>query len=161
MPSKTLNWKYIRILFVSTGIISGFQIHVQKLRFPFPWTFSLAAIIIVPLMILAVIAVNSNRLPRFWNPPCWDINPFSLNEPYQFFHTISWQTIVSGVVGCLLLPWTGYLYAGQAVLPIAFGFSVLLGIYLSMQIFHKHFRVKFISAKVAFFGYWQKPKAIK
>jgi hypothetical protein len=161
MTLKALNWKYIRIAFVSTGIISGFQIHNQKTGFPSPWIFSIIVLFIVPLMMLAVIAMNSKRLPRFWNLPCWEINPLSLSEPFQFFHTISWQAIVSGVVGFVLLPLTGYSYAGQAMLPIVFGFSALLGLYLSMRVFHNRFKDKHISAKVVFFGYWQKPKAVK
>lgn len=161
MSIKAINWKYIRILFVSTGIISGFQIHTQKIGFPFPWIFSSVVLIIVPLMVLAVIAMNSKRLPRFWNPPCWEINPLSLSEPFQFFHVVSWQVIVSGIVGFVLLPWTGYSYAGQAVLSIVFGFSVLLGLYVSMRVFHNHFRDKNISAKAVFFGYWQKLETMK
>ncbi len=160
MATLTLNWRYIRILYVSTAIISGFQLH--KAQFPAPWIFSLIALIVMPLMMLAVIAMNAPRLPRFWNLPQWDTNPFLLrSEPFQLFHVIAWQAIASGAVGCLLLPWTGISSAGQATVSIAFGVSVLLGIYLSVHVFRKRFRDKFISAKAVFLGSWQKPKAVK
>jgi hypothetical protein len=161
MSLKTLNWKYIRLAFVATGIISGSQLHNQEAGFPAPWIVSLFILIVGPLMMLVVLAMNSKRLPQFWNPPCWEINPLSLNEPFQFFHTIAWQILVSGVVGFVLLPWVGFSSAGQAMLPIAFGFSLLLGLYLGMKAFHDRFEEKHISAKVAFFGYWQKPKKTK
>ena len=57
--------------------------------------------------------------------------------------------------------WEGNLYAGQAVLSIAFGISGLLGIYLSMRVFHKRFRNKLFSAKAAFLGSWQQSKSVK
>ena len=160
MSTLTLNWRYIRILFISTGIINGFQIH--KDQFPLPWVFSLIVLIVIPLMILAVVAMNAKRLPRFWNLPQWDTNPFLLrSEPFQILHVIAWQAIVCGVVGYLLLPWTGILSAGQATVSIAAGVSFLLGIYLSVRVFRKRFRDKFISAKAIFLGSWQKPKSIK
>ena len=165
MSIKTLNWKYVRILLVSTGIISGFQFLKAKLaspiNFPSPLVISLITLIIIPLLMLAVATMNAKRLPKFWNPPQWDINPFSLNEPFQLFHVMSWQVIVSGVVACLLLPWAKVSYTGYAVLNIVSGISGLLGIYISMRVFHKRLRKKVVSIKDAFFGSWQESKSVK
>ena len=156
----SLSWKHIKILYVSTAIISGFQLH--KAHFPAPWIFSIITLIAMPLMMLVVVAMNASRMPRFWNLPQWDTNPFLLrSEPFHFFHVIAWQAIASGVVGYLLIPWTGISAAGQATVSIAFGISLLLGIYLSVNVFRKRFRDKSISAKAVFFGSWQKPKSVK
>ena len=160
MSTPTLNWRYIRILFISTGIISGLQLH--KEQFSLPLVFSLMVLIFVPMMILAVMAMNASRMPRFWNLPQWDTNPFLLrSDPFQILHVVAWQAIVAGAVGYLLLPWTGISSAGQETVSIAAGVSFLLGIYLNVRVFRKRFRDKFISAKAIFLGSWQKPKSVK
>lgn len=160
MSTLTRNWRYIRILFISTGIISG--VLLPKDQFPLPWEFSLMILIVMPLMVLAAVAMNASRLPRFWNLPQWDTNPFLLrSDPFQMFHVVGWQGIVAGTVGYLLLPWAGISSAGPATFYMTTGVGFLLGIYLSVHVFRKHFRDKFISAKTVFFGSWQKPKSVK
>jgi hypothetical protein len=122
-------------LFVLTGLYAGFQLHSSE--FPEPWLSSIIVLIAMPLMLLLVTAMNAAKRRRQpWHPPDWNMNPFSFSEPFQFFHMVAWQTIVSGLVGCLLLPWFGPASAGQAALSVAFGVSCLLGIQLSMRVFH-------------------------
>ena len=160
MSTLTRNWRYIRILFISTGAISG--VLLPKDQFPLPWVFYLMVLIVAPLMVLAVMAMNASRLPRFWNLPQWDINPFLLrSEPFQLLHVVAWQAIVAGAVGYLLLPWTGISSAGPATFYMSTGVGFLLGIYLSVHVFRKRFRDKFISAKTVFLGSWQKSKSVK
>ncbi len=160
MSTPTRNWRYIRILFISTGIITG--VFLPKDQFPLPWEFSLMELIVAPLMILAVVAMNASRLPRFWNLPQWDTNPFLLrSEPFQILHVVGWGAIVAGTVGYLLLPWKGISSAGPATFYLTAGVGFLLGIYLSVHVFRKRFRDKFISAKMVFFGSWQKPRSVK
>jgi hypothetical protein len=160
MSTLTRNWRYIRILFISTGIISG--VILPKNQFPLPWVFSLMVLIVVPLMVLGVVAMNASRLPKFWNLPQWDTNPFLLRtDPFQILHVVAWQAIVAGAVGYLLLPWTGISSVGSATFYMTAGVGFLLGLYLSVYVFRKRFRDKFISAKAVFLGSWQKPKPVK
>jgi hypothetical protein len=158
MSIENINWKYIRLLYVATGIISGYKIQSQGEGFSSPWILSIFIVIIFPFMMFMVVAMNSKRLPKFWNPPNWEANPFSSNEPFQFFHTVLWQAIVTGVTGCLLFPWIGNASAGQSVFYIAVGIGGLLGILLSIRRFPNRFKNKRISTKAVLLGAWQESK---
>ena len=149
----TRNWRFARILFISTGLISG--IVLAKDQFPLSWSFILMVLIVVPLMVLITMAMNVSRLPRFWNLPQWNISPFSIRgDPFQLIHVVAWQAIVAGAVGHLLAPWVGNSSPGAATFMLAFGVGFLFGIYLSVRIFRKRIRDKAASAKNVFLGVW-------
>ena len=138
MNSK--KWLYIRLLLVGTGIIQGLRLSPSG--FPYPWVISVVLLLLVPLMMVAVIKLNLKRgfIADVLHQPDWDRNPFSLSQPFDFFHVIAWQSIITGIVSGFRVPWVGVALLGQAAVVLSFGFSALLGIKVCENVFRDRFR---------------------
>jgi hypothetical protein len=127
-------WTYIRILIiVVTGMLNG--INVSELDGVSPWLMIGASIIVMPLLMVIVTAMNARRYDAVWYPPSWHANPFTFKQPFQFFHLIAFQAFFSALAILVRSFWVDTSLILQVILNLSFGLGALTGIYFSMIIF--------------------------
>ncbi|MDM4769972.1 hypothetical protein [Solimonas sp. SE-A11] len=84
--------------------------------------------IVSMLFVVGMQRINP-RSASVWRYPNWDINPFLLNEPLQFFHLGGYSFIAVGVGSALRLLVLGQAIPVSVMFAPAAGAGVLAGVY--------------------------------
>jgi hypothetical protein len=89
-------------------------------------------LIAVPFMLLLVVGFQAFNpfSARRWTKPTWFSNPFNLRDPLQFFHMGAYHFLAGGLGALLSVPFRGIIALPMALLLLACGAGVLLGIQL-------------------------------
>lgn len=135
-------WLVIRAAVLLSGTL-GANLFVPRPTSPFAggsillvfmfFSFGLISMVFV----LGVQAFNP-RSAAVWAKPTWQVNPFSLKQPLQFFHLMGFYMIAAGIaaVGLTLIKQRLGL---EPLLPIALGVGILLGIKCCMFLYRRKF----------------------
>jgi len=126
-------WTYIRIICVATGILNGLATNMQS--DVSPWLLAGVATIVMPLLMIIVVAMNSRRFDPVWLAPSWHTNPFALKQPFQFFHMVAFMAFTTSITILIRSFWVSISLLPQAILNLAFGLGLLVGIYICMIIY--------------------------
>ena len=143
--NKHTKWYWVRVaLVVCSFIIGPFYTTPEAVSSSgVDWIASLFVLIIMPfgmLFVISIQALNPISAPE-WRKPSWDINPFLLKEPLQFFHLAAFFFMACGIGACLSLIFRGMEAAPLAVLLFSCGLSVWFGVQISMKIYKKKKRI--------------------
>jgi hypothetical protein len=84
--------------------------------------------------VIGVQAINP-RSAKTWRKPSWEINPFLLQEPLQFFHFAAYSCLAAGIVACFTLLYGDPAAASLAVMLLSAGAGLRLGVQLSLYVF--------------------------
>jgi hypothetical protein len=139
--NKHTKWFWVRIGLLIYGFIMGLFYPSQAAvnDSGVDWMASLMVIIIMPFGMLFVIGIQAfNPISATeWRKPSWEINPFLLKEPLQFFHLCAFFFIASGLSACLSVTFRSVEGAPLAVLILSCGVAAWLGVQMSVQVFKK------------------------
>lgn len=103
------------------------------------WSDVVTTLVIAPVGLLFVVGIQrlNPRSASVWRYPSWDINPFTLKEPLQFFHFAGYVSLAGGL---------GLLAHQRAVnerifpddcLSAVLGLGFLAGVQLCIRIYRK------------------------
>jgi hypothetical protein len=132
-------WLTVRVLFVFAAFLQGLLMeHIAPPPFDVP-ALLLAVIFLAAIYgILFVIGIPAaNPLSsKLWRYPSWQINPFLIQEPLQFFHFVGHSFLALGV-GVLLRHafYLRYIGPGSFVF-LAIASGLLIGVRICTVIFY-------------------------
>jgi hypothetical protein len=134
-------WFWVRVSIVVGGALSGPSItspryvessNVAWVDLPVMFLFTIAG-----LLILLGIQVLNPRSARVWRRPSWEVNPFLLTEPLQFWHCAAYHLLAMGVIACITLVYRGAEGAPLAVSLLALGAGTRIAVTLSTFLFRR------------------------
>jgi hypothetical protein len=67
--------------------------------------------------------------------PSWTSNPLNLRDPIQFFHLGACLSIAQGLIGLVRMVLKSQPFYVEALIPLALGAGILLGIKISLGLF--------------------------
>ncbi|MGF1863747.1 hypothetical protein L4D15_00535 [Enterovibrio norvegicus] len=138
-----VNWLYVRLIFIAAGVVSQFFASPNEAQEApsVMWQFVAIAFIfgIVGLQLIIGAQAFNPMSAKVWLRPAWKYNPFSLNQPLQFFHFCGWFMLAGS------LPYLPAALEGDeesvflATMPAAFGLGLLVSVRLSVLIYRRKF----------------------
>ena len=135
-------WLYARIAMILIATtVSCFVPLAPQARPQLDWV-ALAVIFFGCVLILPLIVgfQRFNTLnAKVWDLPSWTSNPFNFREPIQFFYLGAWLSIAQGLVILIRLVLTSVPFYVEALVPLAMGTGVWLGIKLTIGLFASKF----------------------
>jgi len=76
---------------------------------------------------------------RTWHRPSWTTNLFNFREPIQFFYFGAFVSTAQGVVILCRIAVTGAPFYVEALVPLAMGLGIWLGVQLAVALFRSKF----------------------
>lgn len=135
-------WKFLRIALITCVAVSSLftplepkanpAINLSALGVIFVFTF-LALLFVVGMQVVNPLST------KVWHKPDWNRNPFSLEDPIQFFHLAAYIMLVQGAVVLFRLLLSSIPFYLESLVPFVIGAGALIGIKLAMLLF----RVKY------------------
>jgi hypothetical protein len=92
------------------------------------------------ILVVGVQAINPRSAP-VWTVPDWHVNPFSLTQPLQFFHLMSFHFIACGACAAVLTV-SRHTVGVDPLLPLALGVGTLSGVRCCMVLYRRKFAFK-------------------
>ncbi len=135
-------WKLLRIgLIVFVAVSSLFTPLEPQAKPPIGWAELGAIFIFIPLGLLFVIGIQAvNPLSaKVWRKPDWNLNPFNLRDPVQFFYFGAFLMLAQGIVTLCRFPFSNASFYPESLIPLVMG----VGMLLSVQIIMFAFRSKY------------------
>lgn len=132
------NWFFVRVGLVVFGALSALFVPLTpQAAPPIGWGALAVIFLFCPgalLFVLGLQALNPASA-EVWRRPSWQLNPFNFKEPVQFFHLAAYVFIAQGIVTLVRLAISSEPFYVEALVPIAIGVGVLIGISLSRRLF--------------------------
>lgn len=76
---------------------------------------------------------------KVWSRPSWMANPLNFRDPIQFFHFGAYLSIAQGLVVLIRMVLTSVPFYVEALVPLAMGLGILLGIRITLGLFASKF----------------------
>ncbi len=141
-------WFWIRVVLTVGGGLSGVSVvsseALKSFKSGLDWTVVLVFFlfaVVGTLYVLAIQAFNPYSAET-WRKPSWEISPFLLREPLQFFHCMAYYFIACGVVACAILVYRGDDAFLVGVMMLAIGVGSRLAVALSAYVFHRKMQTR-------------------
>ena len=131
-------WKFLRIALISFIAVSSLLTPLEpKVNLAINWSTLGVIFVFSFLAILFVVGMQVvNPLSaKVWHKPDWNLNPFSLKDPIQFFHFAAYIMLVQGAVVLSRLLFSNIPFYLEILVPLVIGSGVLIGIKLAMHLF--------------------------
>ena len=137
-------WMWFRLAAIVVVIISSCFAPLGSHANPSPaWYVPIMTFIFCPIAIIVVFGVQrvNPRSAKVWHPPSWTMNPFNFRDPIQFFHFGAIITIAQGVVVLARVSLTSRPFYVEALVPLAMGLGVWIGVRLVETVYRSKFAV--------------------
>jgi len=95
---------------------------------------------IIGLQFVLAIQFKNRFSAEVWAPPSWNTNPFQMKQPIQCFHLGAWLFITSSFITVLLTWIKSPKYILDALMPLAIGVGLLIGVHLARLLFRSKFK---------------------
>jgi len=130
---------WIRVALLVIGGLSGVSVVSPETleSSNLDWTATLVIFlfaVVASLIVLGVQAINPYSA-EIWRKPSWEMSPFLLGEPLQFFHCTAYFFIACGVVACAILVYRGDGGFPLGVSLLSVGAGLRLAVALSPCVF--------------------------
>lgn len=133
-------WLWVRLGLVSAAFLGGLLMTPEPAAVPpIEWAVLPIVLILVPFGLLFVVGVQyaNPRSAPVWRYPEWRVNPFKFSEPLQFFHLAAFIGLAQGVGTLIHLAITQTAIFPEALMALAIGVGMLLGVKLCAVAFRK------------------------
>jgi hypothetical protein len=138
VPQAMMHWLYIRLgIVVLAAVLSLFAPLTPAAVPPIGWGALLAILCLTPFGLVFVVGLQTStrQFGKAWRRPSWNLNPFTLFEPLQFFHLAAFASLAYGAILTIRLKFTPVPFYAEVLVPITMGIGLLLGIRLCMLLF--------------------------
>jgi hypothetical protein len=139
-------WFWVRVVLTVIGGLSGVSVvSPETLKSSsLDWTATLVIFlfaVVASLIVLGVQAINPQSA-EIWRKPSWEMSPFLLGEPLQFFHCAAYFFIACGVMACAILVYRGDDGFPLGVSMLAVGVGSRLAVALSPCVFRRKMQTR-------------------
>ena len=133
------SWLTVRVVFVFVALLQGLlteQVAPPGSGVPAPVVLVIFLFGIYAMLFGAGIQAANSSSSKVWRFPSWQINPFLIHEPLQFFHFVGHYVLALGV-GVLLRHAFYHRHMGpDSFVFLAFASGLLIGVRLCTVIFY-------------------------
>lgn len=130
-------WRFIRVLLVLASGVAAALVSPHPAAAPEIGWLALFVIFIGGAMALVVVlslqAVNRHSAP-VWRRPAWELNPFNLREPLQFFHFAAYICLAQGVGSVLRFLASPAPFFVELLVPFAMAGAMFVGVWLTIAL---------------------------
>jgi hypothetical protein len=138
-------WLYVRLgLLLIVAIQAGMSPLAPRARPPIGW---LALLVIFGVCTLSMpLLIGLQRInpstAKVWTRPSWTVNPLTFRDPIQFFYFGAFVSITGGTVELIRIASTSIPFYVEALVPVAMGGGVLIGIKITLVLFASKFELR-------------------
>lgn len=133
-------WRTIRILLIASAFLQGVLVDgiappPEDSPIPILGVIFLFGIVGM-LFVIGIQAINPASATT-WRVPSWDINPFLIKEPLQFFHLGAFYFLAIGVGVLIRHVFVSHTVAPNSFFLLSLASGLLVGVWLCTRVFRR------------------------
>jgi hypothetical protein len=135
-------WLYARLgailVVVIVGCVAPFGVHSASQITWLGLVVIFSVFVVAPPLLVSLQRSNSPR-EQLWSRPSWKTNPLDWRNPIQFLHFGAFLSLAQGIVLLLRVALTQAPFSLEALVPLAVGAGIWLGIKITLALFTSRF----------------------